>query len=1096
MPPIMLVATLLSLSLAGAGLDKDPLAEGFRNPPDSARPHTWWHWMDGNATKEGITADLEAMKEAGIGGAQLFTVAQGIPKGPADYLSPLWRELTVHAVREASRLGIEICLHNCAGWSSSGGPWVKPEHGMQVVAWSQVKVLGPKRFDEALPPIEAPQVVSKVPYSRDIAVFALKEQGTPPGPSRQLFLGRTGVIRLDGLLPTPGPESSGGPPERIVDVTTRMDREGRLRWDVPEGQWTILRMGHVPTGKKNHPAPPEGEGLEVDKMSREAMDAFWAGTMATVIRDVGPLAGKTLNNALIDSYEVHGQNWTPRFREEFRKRRGYDCLPWLPVLTGRHVRSDHESRKFLWDFRRTIADLFADNYFGYFAELCQKNGMQFSVEGYGDGNFDNLQVGGLADVPMGEFWIGSGGMMETAKLAASSAHTYGRRIVGAESFTADDVRGRWLEEPFGFKALGDLAFCLGINRYIFHRYAHQPWMDKLPGMTMGPWGTHLERTQTWWTEAKEWLRYVARCQFLLQQGEFVADALYFVGESAPSDLPSRPNLKPSLPSGYDYDGCDATAFLKLRVRNGRVALPSGMSYRVLILPPNEFMTPRAARHVRKLVRDGAIVVGPKPSQSPSLTGYPHSGEEVRTVAQEVWGSEPEPNGRRVGAGRVYSTWTLDKVFANHRLPPDFEFRGLSGGAKLAYIHRRIAGDDVYFVSNQNYRPAVVEATFRVAGRMPELWHPDSGRIEPAPVFRETNGRTTVRLNFDPAGSMFVLFRKPASGVHLAEFGMEEEPTLREKMPEVRILKARYEAADGRGADVTETVRQMVKEGNYEIPASNSAFGDPVVNVVKRLVVEFELDGKRTNKTVAENELLVLAEWPIGATGRTFELERSSAGGVWLTAWKKGRYVGKRSDSLPVAFEAEGPLEMALAGPWRLTFPPNLGAPAEARLMRLISWSEHPDPGVRYFSGSATYVKEFFLPADMVGQGRAVRLDLGRVKHFATVRLNGTELSPLWKEPYAADVTQLARAGTNRLEIKVTNLWVNRLIGDEQHPPDAEWEGVRLKNWPDWVLFGKPRPVKERVTFTTWKFWNKDSPLLESGLLGPVVVRSARKIELR
>jgi hypothetical protein len=1049
----MLLAAILLLSTTA---QPDALAAGFVNPPDSARPHTWWHWMDGNVTKEGITADLEAMKEVGIGGAQMFTVAQGIPKGPVDYMSPLWREMTVHAVKEAGRLGIELCLHNCAGWSSSGGPWVEPENAMQTLAWSSVTVRGPKRIDQALPPIKAPQVYANIDYRKDIVVLAYP---TPMEGDVQKPAGLE--VRRTSL----------------VDVTDKF-RDGRLTWDAPEGSWTILRIGHVPTGKDNHPAPEEGRGLEVDKMSRAALDDFWQGTMATVIRDLGPLAGTVLNNALVDSYEVGNQNWTPLMREEFIKRRGYDPLPWLPVVAGVTIESPERSERFMWDWRRSIADLFADNYFGYFGEKCRENGLLFSTEPY-DGPFDNIQVGGTADIPMGEFWIGGYDTLRTTKLAASVGHIYGRKIIGAEAFTADDVRGRWLEEPYAAKALGDLVFTNGVNRYIFHRYAHQPWMDKFPGMTMGPWGTHLERTQTWWTEARAWMKYVARCQYMLQQGQFVADVLYFTGEGAPNDLPVRQNLRPRIPAGYDYDGCDTTVLMSARVVDGRVVLPSGMSYAVLVFPESAtLMTPAVARKVRDLVSAGATVVAPKPTGSPSLVDYPACDEEVRRIAGESW-------------GRVHTS--METALA--KVSMDFAYRSLTGGSKLAYIHRKIGDAEVYFVSNQQYRPTEVAVTFRVAGMVPEFWSADTGAIRNAPVYESRDGRTTVPLQLDPAESVFVVFRRKADDVHLTSFGPESRPEV-PALPKVEIKLARYETADGRGADVTEIVREMVKEGTFEIPATNAAFGDPVVNVVKRLRIVYAIDGKESEQTVAENGTVYLLQMPDVPALRAGYSLRLVDGNPQVIAWRPDKLVGRFSNGKNVSVSATiGAEETAIAGPWEVSFAPNWGAPPRVTLPSLASWSDHSDLGVKYFSGSAVYRKTIQAPSRLTRSGTQVLLDLGRVKNFATVKLNGKDLGVLWKEPFVVNVTSVLRAGANQLEVKVTNLWVNRIIGDEQLPADVEWNGVQLKQWPDWLTQKQVRK-SGRYTFTTWKFWNKDSPLLESGLIGPVVLRSAKWVELK
>lgn len=1087
MIPALLLATL------APGRPADPLADGFRNPPASARPHTWWHWMDGNVTKEGITADLEAMKQVGIGGAQMFTVSQGIPPGPVGYMSAKWREMTAYAVKEAGRLGIELCIHNCAGWSSSGGPWITPENAMQVLAWSEKRVKGPTRFSETLPQPAAPQVYAKVPYYRDITVFAFPTPVEGDAPRDAHFLGKTGVVREDGLEPDLAPDPAGLaiPRVQLVDLTGKLDADGRLTWDVPDGDWTILRMGHVPTGKDNHPAPPEGDGLEVDKLSREALDAHWAGMMAKVIKDAGPLAGKVLNNSLIDSYEVGSQNWTPKFREEFLSRRGYDPMPYLPVIAGRTIDSKETSERFLWDFRRTIADLYADHYYGYFGELCRKAGMQFSTEPYGNGGFDNIQVGGNADIPMGEFWVG-GGTLETTKLASSVGHVYGKPVIGAESFTADDVRGRWLEEPYSAKALGDLVFANGINRYIFHRYAHQPWMNLVPGMTMGPWGTHLERTQTWWTEAATWLKYVARCQYLLQQGKFVADALYFYGEGAPADLPYRPGLKPSLPAGYDYDGCDANVVMnRLAVRDGKLILSDGMTYSVLVLPQSRFMTPAMAARIRDLVRAGATVVGPRPEKTPSLVGFPASDQEVSRVASEAWGEGEVRTVRRFGKGQVLNM-PLESVFDSLKLPPDFEFKGLSGGSKLAYIHRKIGNADVYFVSNQQYRATEVDCTFRIAGKAPELWHPDTGAIEEAPAYAGVKGRTAVTLRLDPAESVFVVFRKPAGREHLANFGPARTAKSEPLIPGIEVKAARYEAEDGRGVDVTTAVSELVRQGQYEIPATNALFGDPVVNVVKRLRIDYLLGGKPVSKTVAENETLILLEIPAGEAA-AFDIV-SSAGVTILIPWKPGTYAGTTSSGRRIKVVVkEPPARLAIGGPWLLTFQQGRGAPPSVRLPALISWPAHSNPGVRYFSGSAVYSRDFSVPRSMLGLDRRLILDLGVVKNFATVKLNGSDLGVLWKEPFSLDVSRAVRAGRNRLEVKVTNLWPNRLIGDEQLPPDVEWQGVNLKGWPDWLTKGLARPKTGRVTFTTWRFYNKDSKLLESGLLGPVQLSSARKI---
>lgn len=1089
---------LTSLILLAAMQQKQPdLAASFANPPLSARPHTWWHWLNGNVTKAGITADLEAMKQVGIGGAQMFTVDQGVPAGSAKYGSKLWREMTAYAVKEAARLGLELCIHNGAGWSSSGGPWVTPADAMQVIAWSKVNVHGPTAFHEALPPVKAPQVESNVDYHKDIAVYAYRtvaegDHARPAG-----FLEKTGVNRADRMDPSVESQPTGltVSSKEMVQLTSHLDADGVLTWDVPEGDWTILRVGHVPTGVHNHPAPPEGEGLEVDKLSKEALDHFWNGVLAKVVADSGSLSGKVLNNVLIDSYEVGSQNWTPKFREEFRRRRGYDPLPYLPAMTGLTVNSPAETERFLWDMRRTIADLFADNYFGHMAELCHKNGLLFSTEPYGNGNFENIQSGSKADIPMAEFWLG-GGTMETTKMVSSSAHVYGKPIVGAESFTGDDIRGRWLEEPYDLKALGDLAFCEGINRYIFHRYAMQPWTTLKPGMTMGPWGTHLERTQTWWTEAATWMKYIARCQYLLQSGRFVADACYFTGEAGPNDLLYGDALRPQLPKGYDYDGCETATIKRMTVHNGRLQLPSGMSYAMLILPESKFMTPSLARKVKELVAAGATVVGPKPELSPSLQGYPSCDTEVAKIADEVWGhGKPGPAFQHpYGKGRVVSEMPLTTVLNSMGIKPDFDYAPRNYATKLVTIHRLVQGADVYFVSNQSQANTEATCTFRSDGKVPELWNPENGKVVEAPAYSFANGRTTLKLRFLPAESVFVVFRKPAPKHHPVAVDTMSFRHSEARVPIVVVDKARYETEDGRGVDVTDKVRGMVHEGRMEIPATNSEYGDPVVNVVKHLSIEYRLGGKRTVKTAPENGVIDLIHIaPSKPLPSEFDAVAKGYRQLELTPWKPNAFVvdtpgGKRQ----VVWVRETPQVLNLSADWHLAFPPKLGAPAHADFKKLISWTNSSDQGIKYFSGSAVYSKTITVPATFVGSGKAIRLDLGHVKNFATVTVNGHEVAVLWKPPFALDVTKFVKAGSNKIEVKVTNLWVNRLIGDEQYPSDVEWQDGHLAKWPEWLLEGKPRPSKERVTFATWHFWNKNSPLLESGMIGPVTLQAAKK----
>lgn len=1076
---------MLGVAASQGQRSADPLLSNFLRPPASAKPHTWWHWVNDHVTKEGITADLKALAQAGIGGVQLFHVDVGVPAGPVKYHSPDWFEMFRHAVHEAHRLGLEVCVHNCAGWSSSGGPWVKPEHAMQMVVTSQVQVKGPTKFDGKLP-----QPETRAGYYRDIAVLAFP---TPKGNLRiENLQAKAAYQRADNLVPArdkPIPPEAVVRRSSIVDLTDRLQPNGRLVWEVPEGDWTILRVGYTPTGKDNHPATPEGRGLEVDKMSREALDEFWRNAIAPLLKVAGPLAGKVFNNVLVDSYEVGCQNWTPKFPEEFRRRRGYDVRLFLPVLAGYLVDSVEVSERFLWDFRRTIADLFAENYYGYFAELCRRHGLLFSTEPYGNGPFEDLVCGGKADIPMGEFWVGNP-WVSTCKLAASVAHIYGKQIVGAEAFTAEPRQGRWRTHPFLLKALGDKVFCEGVNRFIFHTTAHQPWFHVLPGMTMGPWGSHFGRTVTWWGQAKAWTDYLARCQYLLQQGQFVADVLFFVGEHAPNSAPHRPDLKAR---GYDYDACPTEVLHRLSVRNGKLVLPNGMRYEVLVLPETDAMTPETLRKLRTLVRTGAWVIGPKPTRSPSLQNYPACDAEVRALADEIWGNV---DGKQVtehqfGAGKVFWGKPIEQVLALKSVKPDFQFRG-NKPSELAWIHRQVGTTDLYFVSNQRERWEVVPCMFRVRGKAPELWHPDTGEVEQAPAFWEQNGQTVVLLRLPPYGSVFVVFRSrprlPDALVRLTWDGKDAWlPIEAFVQRRLEIRRAIYGVLDDpkRCVDVTKQLQAMVQGGQLIVEASNRIAGDPAYGIVKQLRVDYVLDGEERTAIVTEGEVLQIPEG--GQWFAQSPADVKVVDGQWeLWAWQNGRYEWSTRMGRKGTIKVAGvPSPLELTGPWTLRFPKGWGAPEEVQLGRLISWSAHPDAGVRFFSGTATYTIEFTLSPTHLGPNKAVVLDLGVVRHLAEVYVNGVSMGVLWKPPFRVEITKAVKAGKNRLEVRVTNTWVNRLIGDEELPDDCEWHpDGRLKRFPEWFVAKTPRP-SGRLTFSTWRHYRKGDPLEESGLLGPV-----------
>jgi hypothetical protein len=891
-----------------------------------------------------------------------------------------------------------------------------------------------------------------------------------------------GAYVKGGLWPAPSytvPDEITVDKGGILNLTDRMDKAGKLDWNVPEGEWTILRIGHTSTGSENHPCLPEGKGPEVDKLSREALQKFWDdGIISKVIAQSGPLAGKTFDLTHIDSWEVGSQNWTPAFREEFQKRCGYDLLPWLPTLTGRFVGSAEESERFLWDYRRTIAELLAENYIGGMAELAHKSGLDLSLEPYGNGPFDDVLNGGKADKPMAEFWTpdlpGRG-----LKGPASIAHVYGKQVIGAEAFTSTTKNGRWQQSPELLKPLGDTAFVYGINQLIFHRYAHQPWPDRWPGMTMGPWGSNLERTNTWWEQGKAWITYLTRCQHLLRQGKFVADILFFTGEGSPNGGGS-----PEI-AGYNSDVCNADVILnRLSVKDGKLVLPDGMSYRVLVLSGERTMTPALLKKLKELAEAGATIVGPKPVKSPSLVGFPQSDEEVKTLADALWDS-----------GKIRDI-PVEKALQELRVSPDFECE--EGTTSLKAIHRTTEDAEIFFVINPS--GVFVEQTglFRVDGRAPELWNPVTGEIQKVGVYEQRDGRTRIPLRLEPNGSVFVVFpknSKPSDNI----VSLDRKDAGKTKASVLEIRRATYNPVEGSGsADVTKQVSALVKGGGLHLVVSGDVLGgDPFPMRLKKLTVDYRLNGKEGTVSAQDRgEVSIVPESPQTLFPEA-RLTLGKKGQLSLEAWTAGTYnfqtaSGKKGS---VTVDAPAP-SLAIEGPWRLQFQPERGAPPEVTLATLKSWSEHPDSGVKYFSGTGTYTKTFKVPADFVKPGRRFYLDLGRVGVLAEVKLNGKDLGILWKRPFITDITDTLRAGENQLEVKVTNLWVNRLIGDEQLPPDVEWKeiswepfGKALKEWPEWLLNNQPSPTG-RITFTTWHAWDKNDPLVDSGLIGPVMIRSS------
>lgn len=945
-----LVVAFLTPGAAVETAAADALDAGFAAPPPIARPLVWWHWINGNVTGRGIEADLADMKRVGIAGVQMFDASIYLPPGPVRYGTDAWHEHVQHAIATADRLGLEFHLMNTPGWSASGGPWVTPERSMKKLVWSETAADGGAALalDVPAPKIEAlkfrtPPARKMDNFFRDVAVLAVPAESTRRTPDWE------SKTKLKEKTLNAAPLDADGtdciPRARVIDLTAAFDAAtGTLRATLPAGRWTILRFGFTSTSSTNHPAVPEGHGLEIDKMDAGAVSFYFDQALGRILREAGPRVGRTLKGLLFDSFEGGPQNWTDTFPAQFRALKGYDFIPLLPVLTGRVIESPSFTEAALRDFRGAVEELIAKNYFGTMQRRAREQGLVLYAEAQG-GPLNPVSANEFVDVPMNEFWMpDTAPRLPRIKLVASAANVLGRRLVGAEAFTAKPEDGRWLATPATLKDPGDYAWTAGVNRFSLHHYTHQP-ADDGPGFGLGRYGTHFGRLNTWWPLAGAWIDYLARGQFLLQQGRTVADIAYLHTEDHGYAFPAG---MVTTPAGYDFDIVYPHHLGAMTWRDGTLTLPTGPTYRVLMLPENWAADLPTLRRLRDFARAGAPIFGNAPLAPAGVRDY-EARREFTTLVRELW-EAPRPLIRRAAAPAA-----LGEI----GLPPDVGPPAPPAGGEIRFIHRRTPEAEIYFVLNHSDRDVAGDFTFRVTGRQPELWNAITGACTDAPAFRPVATGTSVPLHLEPRGSIFVVFRRAAAGPRA---------------------------------------------------------GPP--------------------KTV-------------------------------VTA------------TLPIS------------GPWRLAFHDGRGAPPEATFANLASWTDHENPGIRFYSGTATYRTTFAVAAATARTGAT--LDLGAVADLAEVRLNGAVVGTLWQPPFRAEITRHLRAGENLLEVRVANRWINRVIGDESLPTDLAYqpEGTnkftdgRLKQLPVWLYDRTRLSERKRHSFTTWKHYEADSPLIPSGLLGPV-----------
>ncbi len=749
-----MASTYLFLAMLLGAASQAELERDFRQPPDTAKPWAYWWWLNGNVSEASITRDLEAMKRQGFGGLLMFD-ARGyhdtyVPPPPSrmDFMSPEWRKHLHFAMTEANRLGLTMSMNlsSCAG--TLKGPWDVGDEAPKRLIWTSAVVQGPRRIDVALRP-KQPQ------RFWNAAVVAAKQiSGNAPSAASEGELALSENWR--DALTTPDGKSKVG---EVIDLTDKVDSQSRLVWDVPEGTWTLLRFAYeVMSGYES----------DVDVLDPRAVESYFTRMGETVRRDAGPLVGKTFTHFYSVSWEGAVPTWTSGFEDDFEKYRGYSLRPYLPVLAGMTVTNDEVTQRFVRDYARSLSDCFLHNCYGKLRDLCHNAGLQIHCESGGPWDRTKLlfthadQFAFLArnDMPQSEFWHPwkKDRPQSNARRIAMTAHIYGKPLASAEAFTHMTLH--WSAYPAVLKPAADAVFCDGINAFVWHTFSASPEEFGKPGIEYFA-GTHLNPNVTWWEESRAFLQYLARCQYLLRHGQFVADVCCYTSDrnyerwGRSEKWSEKPSLV--LPRGYAYDLINTEVLLnRVSVKDGRLVLPDGMSYALLVIDlEEEAVVPEVLKKVRDLTQQGATVVLGKrrPDRSLGLTNYPASDQEVRQLAAELWEGEPAT---AVGKGKKIISGNLQATLGSENIRPDFV-------GPWDYIHRHSDEADIYYVSGTGRE----ECRFRVAGKEPELWDPVTGESRDAVCYRsDADGYTTVPINLPKNGSMFVVFRRTASAPHV------------------------------------------------------------------------------------------------------------------------------------------------------------------------------------------------------------------------------------------------------------------------------------------------------------------------------------------
>ena len=759
----------------------DLLKENFKTPPSNSGVNCWWWWLNGNVNKATITKDLEAMKSRNFHGAMIFDAGghnqrgnNDIPAGPL-FGSDEWNELFVFALDEAKRLELEIGFNIQSGWNL-GGPRVTPQYTAKQLVFTEIRVSGPRKISQKL---EVPEM--KRGFYKDIAVlaFPINEAAKTTNVISDLNL-KLGYRELGGSAPdtrflldnvsVKGKNLEGKTTyvvkqKEIIDLTSKMDVDGNLIWDAPEGNWAVMRIGYSCTDSHVSTSSADWQGSVLDYMSKEAFDFYWSDVVEPIFKTAGNHVGSTLKYMETDSWECGGMNWTDNFSEEFKNYRGYDILNYLPIVAGYVVEDISTSNAFLSDFRKTLGDLVAYNHYKVFQEYAHKYNMGIQPESAGPhaGPLDGIKNYGFSDIVMSEFWSPSPHRPNPnnrffLKQASSAAHIYGKKVVGAESFTT--IGPHWNDELWhDQKSSFDHEIAAGLNRMYFHTFTASPPEMGLPGQEYFA-GTHVNPQVTWWIQSGAFIDYMHRTQSVVQEGKFVADVLYYYGDHIPNVFPFKHSDPAQAMPGFDYDVTDETILLQTIVKEGKLVVPGGIVYRVLVLPDHKVLSMKALKQVEELLLQGAHVIGDKPSSSVSLVGGAREQIQFKKLTDKIWGRNASEKGeKKYGKGLV--TWGVSarEYLLSKDIPVDFNVVDNESNTDFDYIHYKMDEIDVYFVTNQTTERQKINCQFRIFGKQPELWDALTGEIREATAFIQKDHLTTVPLTLEPYGAIMLVFNK-------------------------------------------------------------------------------------------------------------------------------------------------------------------------------------------------------------------------------------------------------------------------------------------------------------------------------------------------